>query len=166
MKTIKKMRHIFLLFALFIVSEPAVNAQKKNKEIPTTIKNLLDGQRYRFNALYVTPANGRQRFLTGGYILSVSKDTVISDLPYFGRAYSAPIGGIDGGIKFTSVDFQYSVVEKKNGGREITIKPKDARDIQQLILTVYNNGTAYLFVNSNNRQSISFNGNIQSPKTK
>ena len=40
----------------------------------------------------------------------------------------------------------------------IEIKPKDARDIQQLNLNLSRNGYGTLHINSQNRQSISFTG--------
>jgi hypothetical protein len=44
------------------------------------------------------------------------------------------------------------------------IQPKDASDIQDMSLTIYDNGRASLHVNSVNRQSISFDGYITEGK--
>ncbi len=166
MKTFKEILPFLLFMAVFTGNTNIVIAQKKVPAKEVEIKNLLGSQQYIFYAQSVTPFSGRQRFLTSDYTVTVSKDTVLSDLPYFGRAYAAPIGSNDGGIKFTSVDFEYKISERKKGGWEINIKPKDGQGVQQLALTIYNNGTAYLFVNSNSRQSISFNGYITGKKSK
>lgn len=166
MKTINQLCRICLFSIAFTGVATILTAQKKTSDKAVQIKNMLDSQRYVFHAKSVVPSSGRQRYLTSEYIVSISKDTVISDLPYFGRAYSASIGNTDGGIRFTSVKFTYSKVAGKKGSWKITIKPTDNRDVQQLLFTVYDNGTAYLTVNSNNRQSISFNGDINPSTTK
>ena len=166
MKTIKQLSRICLFSIVFTSFATVLTAQKKPSDKAVQITNMLDSQHYVFYAQSVLPASGRQRYLTSEYTLSVSKDTIICELPYFGRAYSAPIGNTDGGIRFTSVKFTYTKTAEKKGSWRITIKPTDYQDVQQLVLTVYDNGTAYLSVNSNNRQAISFNGSVRPSITK
>jgi hypothetical protein len=141
-----------------------VTAQKSTPAKEAVIKNLVNSQQYVFYAQSALPMSGRQRFLTSEYTLYVSKDTVISDLPYFGRAYSAPINLAGGGINFTSTSFDYQLKARKKGGWDITIKPKDTPEVQQLMMTIFENGTTSLRVSSNNRQPISFNGYITTRK--
>lgn len=127
-------------------------------------KALIDGQNFIFRAQSVTPQTGNMRQLSNDYYtLSITKDAVTSDLPYFGRAYSAPIDPTQGGMQFTSKKFDYDVQDKKKKW-EITIKTKDVNNATQMLLTVYDNGTAYLQVNSTNRQAISYNGVIEEKK--
>ena len=128
-------------------------------ETPAT-KNLIEAQLYTFKAQTANPASGGIRQLTSEYDLKISKDTVIAYLPYFGRAYSGPVDLTGGGINFTSMQFEYNVSRGKNNRWKIIIKPKDANDVQELSLTVFENGKADLYVRSNNRQPISFNGYI------
>ena len=163
----KRCKKIFpLIFLIIILSNCVlpVSAQQSGNAKEVVIKNLVDSQRYVFYAQSASPMSGRQKFLTSNYTIYISKDTVMSDLPFFGRAYSAPINAADGGIKFTSINFDYKSAARKKGGWDIIIKPKDAPDVQQFTLTIYTNGTAYLNVNSTNRQSISFNGYIAKKK--
>jgi len=142
-------------------------AQKKDSLKIAAVQHMIDSRNYTFKAQTMLPLSGRSRQLTSDYDLQVSPDKVVSSLPYFGRAYSAPIGTDDGGLQFTSKDVVYTSTPKKKGGWNISIKCKDVPDIQQLALSVYDNGTASLQVNSTNRQSISFTGYITAPnKTK
>src|SRR5689334_12089237 len=108
MKSLKSALPVFYsiiaLFGIMVTS----SAQKPAATGPT-VKAMIDSQDYVFQAQNVTPMSGRQRFLTSDYTVSVSRDTVDSDLPYFGRAYSAPINTTDGGIKFVSTDFDYKL---------------------------------------------------------
>lgn len=123
------------------------------------VREFLGNQSYRFIARYIQPQGGRQRFITGNYTLSITKDRVEADLPYIGRAYTAPMGR-DGGIRFSSTDFSYGAKETEDGTRELTITLHDSNDVRMLFLRVYPGGAADLSVNSNNRQAISYRGEI------
>jgi len=135
--------------------------QEKQTKKEATVKELIDAQHYTFEAQTAMPVGMRSRQLTSSYELKVRKDTVDAYLPYYGKAYVATIGSSDGGIQFKATDFQYTVAERKKGGWNITIVPKNAGDTRQLFLTVSVDGIATLQVNSNNKQSISFYGYIQ-----
>ena len=111
---------------------------------------------------------GKSVQLSPGYDLTVTKDRVTAYLPHFGRATTAPIDPTDGGIKFTSQSFVYNVKPRKNGGWDVMIDLKDVATVTALTLTFFDNGSATLDVNSNQRDPISFKGTISAfvpPKT-
>lgn len=85
-------------------------------------------------------------------------------MPYFGRAFVAPMNPSEGGIRFTSTDFNYTVKDRKKGGWDIAILPKDAKDVRQMLLSVTESGYGSLQVISNNRQQISYNGYLMERK--
>ena len=148
-----------LLSTTALVSLNTAFAQEKE----TAVKNMVESKNFVFKAQTMNPMTGRTRQLTSEYDLKILKDSIIAYLPYFGRAYSPPVNPNEGGIQFTSTDFEYKMTVRKKGGWDIQIKPKDARDVRQLDLSVFKNGSATLGVNSNNRQSISFNGHVEDP---
>lgn len=143
----------------------AQNNKKAAKE--AEIKRIVESKNYTFTARNVSPMRGMTRDLTSEYDLRITKDSVISFLPYFGRAYTAPMNPTEGGIKFTSTKFSYTLTAKKSG-YEVTIKPTDVRDVRVLILTITPSGYGNLTVTSNNRDLISFYGSIEenTPKKK
>jgi hypothetical protein len=100
---------------------------------------------------------------TSEYDLRISGDSLVSYLPYFGRAYSAPAPGERGGFNFTSSKFDYVIVPRKKGW-EINIKPKDVNDVREFALSVSEKGYATLRALSNNRQPISYTGYIAATK--
>jgi len=126
----------------------------------TALKNLLEGKNFIFQAQSAQPGRGTTRPLTAGYELRVSGDTLAAQLPYFGRAYSAPSNMTGGGIEFTSTHFGYALEAQKKGRWNITIEPKDDQDVRQMLLSVSENGYASLQVLSNNRDPITFNGMV------
>ena len=150
-----------LIFLLAMTVSIAAFSQNNKDDKAAQVKESVENRNYRFVAQTALPLQGRVRQLTTDYTLKVTKDTVIADLPYFGRAYSAPIGATNGGIQFTSTSFDYTSTEKKKGGWDISIKPKDTQDVRELTLSISATGYASLQVLSNNRQAISFNGYLK-----
>lgn len=127
------------------------------------ISERIESGYFTFIPRTARPTSGKSINLTSIYSLEVANDSIISFLPYFGRAYSPIIDPSEGGIKFTSTNFEYKKVEKKNSWY-ITIRPKDQRRSLDLYLNVYSNGTADLRVQEFNRQPISFYGEIDDYK--
>jgi hypothetical protein len=138
-----------------------VSAQDKKEE---AIKNMIETKNFTFVAQTASPTGAPLRQLSYGFDLNVLGDSVVSYLPYFGRAYSAPMDPTEGGFKFTSTKFDYTVTGRRKGGWDIIIKPKDAKDVRELALTAFDNGNSTLQVLSNNRQPITFNGYIAARK--
>lgn len=177
----KTLKNIFILCLLF-----SVTALKAQTDKATTQK-VIEAQNYVFVATMAFPMNTADiskvlNRLPGGnssgainlngsnYDLNVTKDSVVTYLPYYGRAYTARIGNNEGGIKFKSKDFSYTSEKRKKGGWIVTIKPKDVKDDYNsnynLTLNVTTTGYATLVVNSNNQQPITFNGYIAEQKVK
>ncbi|RYY33914.1 MAG: DUF4251 domain-containing protein [Sphingobacteriaceae bacterium] len=127
-----------------------------------SIKNKIDSATYTFKATWINPVRGIGRTLvTDNYDVRVTKDSVIAYLPYFGRVYmKAPINSSDGGLKFTSTNFDYKAVPKKKGGYRVTINIKDSDKANRLFFDISKNGTATLSTTGNYRDPINFNGNI------
>src|SRR5687768_16558096 len=90
-----------LLLSAIIAITFVTSAQEKD---PAKVRAMVESKNFVFKADYVNPQTGRSRNLTSEYDLTIKPGEVISYLPYFGRAYSAPINS-EGGIKFTSTDF-------------------------------------------------------------
>jgi len=156
---------LLLLAGLLILSFSGQAQDKKTQPAPSPMQKRIESKRFVFRAQTASPQRGGLIQLTGvGYTLKVSPDTIVCDLPYYGRAYTAPIGTSDVGMKFTSTQFEYAVKPKKKKGWIISIRTQDLSDNVRGTLTVFENGTASLFLSSNNRQSISYNGLVEESK--
>lgn len=152
------------LFVLFIfISVTSCFSTKKLKDT-RTVKEKIESQRYTFKADYVTPTSAgfQSRYLTSEYTLKVTPDTVQAYLPYFGRAYEAPFNPSEGGIKFTSTNFNYELKQgKKPGNWIINIKINDQRQLIELNFDVWDNGKGDLRVFDQSKQPISFQGELE-----
>ena len=155
-----------LLVSILTLTTYAQDSKKeREKAREDKVQSIINSKDFVFIAQTVVPTGGRTIYLNTAYSLRVSNDTLVADLPYFGRAYSAPINTTGGGIKLTSTEFDLKVQPRKKGGWDILITPKDARDVRQLFLTASKSGSASLQVTSNNRQAISFSGFIKETKS-
>jgi len=130
------------------------------------VKEAVESKNYVFTAQTALPMSGRARNLTSEYDLRVSPGTVISYLPYYGRAYQATIGSTGSPLDYTSKDFEYTITPGRKDGWTVTIKPKDYREVQSMTLSISSEGYATLQVTSTNRQAISFNGVVAPPRQK
>jgi hypothetical protein len=157
----KKLISFLLLTAALLPA--AVQAQEK-KDKEAAIKQLVESKNYVFKARTALPSSGRSRQLNTDFDLRISNDTLNSYLPYFGRAFTAPVYPSESPLNFTSTNFEYTVSDRKKGGWNILIVPKDVQDPRQMSLSVFDNGSASLTVTSNNRQPISFNGYIDAKR--
>lgn len=154
----------FCLLLITICGATSFLPVNKNDD-EATIENTINSKHYSFKASTATPLSGGLIQLSGSnYDLVVSPKTIQCNLPFFGRAYSAPYGSSDGGIKFASTDFEYSVKKKSKRGWSILIKPNDNSDVRLLTLNVSKSGYASLTVISNNRQQMFFGGMIAATK--
>ena len=131
----------------------------RSAEIEATEKLFYSGE-YVFQAETMQPSGYFSRRMDPGYKIIVSKDSIICNLPYVGRAYSAPIGQTDIGIKFISTQFSYTYKNRNKSGWIVTIKPKDDNEVRSITMTILDNQSASITIISNNRQPISFSGMI------
>ncbi|OIR05784.1 hypothetical protein GALL_122190 [mine drainage metagenome] len=154
-------------FAFLSFSNSTIAQDKKaekKKEKAQQIKSIVeDSVKYVFAAEIAIPQAGNMRNLTYGYDVTITKDTINSYLPYFGRAY----GGIEFGstkspLDFISTKFNYeSKSKKKTNGWDINIEIKDQTDVRKMIFSIFDNGSATLDVFFNSRSQISFNGYVK-----
>ena len=160
MKKIKTFSAIVLCAAITTFLISCSSSKKTTAPTGVAVQNLVDSQRFVFVAQTVFPMSGRSRQVTPDFNMVVTTDSIISNLPYFGRAFTAPINPAEGGIRFTSTNFEYDLRDNQKGKWDIVIRPKDASGIREVNMTIFENGSATVQVASINRQPISYNGYI------
>lgn len=127
------------------------------------IVQMVQSHEFNFVAEKMNPLRGPQRNLNSYYDLLVTGDTLKSFLPYYGRAFVAPIDPSKGGLRFNSYDFTYES-SKEDGRWNVAIIPKDVSDISKLTFTIFDNGNTTLHVNSVSKDPISFTGYVEKLK--
>ncbi len=129
----------------------------KQKEIDA----LVESKEYEFEAVMAYPQGTRNiDMTTNSNFLRFQKDTIHSEMPFFGRAYSGVgYGRGGGGLDFKGAIKDYSI---KKGKKSYTIKANVRGDSEtySVLLTVYFDGGASLSINSSNRSPITYRGEI------
>jgi hypothetical protein len=155
----------FLAFSItnVIAQEKTKKQLKEEKQLEKQKQTevLVNSKEFIFVANRVIPQSGKSINLTSDYNAEFHPDLINCDLPFYGRAYSGVGYGGDGGMKFEGKPTVFSV-EKNKKGYLIKAEVRGERDSYFLMLTVYFEGSAYLTINSNNRSSISYDGDIKS----
>ena len=163
-------RELSILLVLFSFLSMGCFAQEKSKkelkaerelEKQKEVKALIDSKNFIFEAQKVMPQGGGFIILDyNTYFLKFNTEKTTCDLPFFGRAYNIGYGR-DGGIKFEGKPEKVRIEKRKKSYIiKTTVKGKD--DVYDLMFTVFFDGGTTLSINSNNRASISYDGEIKS----
>jgi hypothetical protein len=140
--------------------------EEQNLAKQKKVEALLDSKEYEFVGNMAYPQRGRSIDLSSNSnYLRVKNDSVHSEMPYFGRAYSGVGYGNSGGLDFAGVMKDYSITK---GKKNFIIKAevKGVSDYYSITLTVYFDGGASLTISSNNRDSINYRGYVDYQKKK
>lgn len=139
----------------------------------TTLNKVLQNEEFTFMAEKALPTSydamrvanslpnynsARMTELDYGYSLILHKDELESVLPYFGRMYNAPFDSDKNSFRFTSKTFTIQKTDGRKKSKVLVIIPDDVQHIRRMILEVQPNGRAYLSVEANDRQPISYDG--------
>ncbi|MCO5237621.1 MAG: DUF4251 domain-containing protein [Chitinophagaceae bacterium] len=153
------------LAGTFLFISPGCSTSKKTASVSDeAMKHAIEADNWIFRADYALPQGARSRHLTSIYEVTNRKDTVIFFLPYFGRAYTAPVGETTSPLNFKTTDFDLNKTSNNKGKWEVTVRPKDNREVQSCNFTLFENGSGQLNVQMTNRSSISFNGTVRPGK--
>lgn len=159
----KTKKQILMLLLALLVGLPTLSAQskkEKKEQKKEAVKKLIASENYKIDVRTALPMRGRSIPLTSPYSLEIRNDSVISYLPYFGRAYSIPYGGGDG-LNFKAPLKEYDMEMDKKENAVIKFIARNPEDKYEYRVKVYSNGSASIDVNMQNRQSISFQGELE-----
>jgi hypothetical protein len=164
----RKIAHLGIALLIFLLLSQGCGTSRsaaEKEQIAAEIANAVNSSNFTFNATYAHPTGFRSRYLSPYYEVDVSPDTVDVYLPYFGRAYKAPTSASEGGYRFTSLDFDYSVEPGKRAGNwSVVISFNDLDRSVTFNFDIWENETSRLSIIDTDRQGISFQGNIVTTK--
>ncbi len=104
------------------------------------------------------PLRGSSKMVSN-YSIKVKDGVLISHLPFIGQAWRVPYGG-GHALNFDAPIVNYTVTQPRTDGYEIRIYVKTDEDEHLYRLTVFDNGRASLDVQSQNRDRISYTGEM------
>ena len=147
--------------AMILWSSCATSEEKAAQmaELSANVTNALNNRDYKISIDRMYPMRGSSRHVSFGYSVEVRKDTLISYLPYFGRAYNVPYGG-GKGLNFTAPIGSYQEYMRKNGLRHIEIGLSNEEDTYLYTIEVFDNGSSSVEVRARQRERIAYSGTI------
>ncbi|QSB28497.1 DUF4251 domain-containing protein [Flavobacterium sp. CLA17] len=169
-----KAKSLILLVLFCFLSLSVFSQEKSKKELRAEkelheqkeTEGLINSKNFVFNAEKANPLGYRMIILDyNTYTIKVTEENVVCDLPYFGRAYNVAYGSSDGGMKFEGKP-ENITIEKKKKSYSIKMIVKGKDDVYTLLFSVFFDGGTNVSVTSNNKASISYDGEIKAPKAK
>lgn len=156
------MKYVALFFVVLLAAcTTLTNAEKEElaAKKAQAIEQSLAGRRYTISVTSMNPIRGNVRQIAPDYSLTVKGDTIISYLPYFGRAYNVPYGG-GKGLNFTAPIKKYQSVKGRKGDTIIELVVDNSEDILTYRLDISSDGNASIDVAAGERDPISYTGQL------
>ena len=160
-----------VVFFVLIVA-PVISQEKTKKELKeerkiekqNQVEAMINAKEFVFVARTANPMGMRSVDLTTNTnYVKFKTDLIESYMPFFGQAYGGIGYGGDTGLKFTGKPEVFTVVKnKKNYQIDATVKGET--DLFRISLQVSYEGSASLSIISNNRNTISYTGEISAPE--
>ncbi|MCE1197556.1 MAG: DUF4251 domain-containing protein [Marinilabiliales bacterium] len=133
--------------------------EKRRLEKQQEIAALIDSKVFVFKAERAFPTGFQTMSLTSNpNFVRFAPERLEGSMPFFGKAYSAPLNG-EAGIKFDGKPVKFTVVKEKKGFR-IAAEVKGESEPYQLHLSVGLEGSATLSITSIHKSPISYAGEI------
>lgn len=164
-----KTKYLSSLFIFLSIATSLFAQEKSKKELKeeeklqkqTQIEALINSKDFIFVARYALPMGSRQVDLTTNpNYIKFNPDLMDGYMPFFGTATSGIGLGGDNTIKFKDKPESFSI-EKKKKNFQIDAKVKGENDIYRISLSVGFEGSSSLSIISNNRSTISYQGEIK-----
>ena len=151
----------FLGIVLFCAGQSlfAQSKQERKEQKERVVREIVDSGRIKIDVDRAVPMAGRSVNLSCPNSLEIHGDSILSYLPYFGRAYSAPYGGGEG-LTFKEVATEKEQTSEKKGSSEIKFRVKTKEDVYMFRVEVYPNGSVTINVTPVNKQAITFYGDV------
>lgn len=150
-----------VLITLFLLCATALMAAKPKDGVRNeAVSAALESRDYTIDVRTAMPSSGPSVQLNYSYNVKIKGDSLYCYLPYFGRAYSLPYGGGEG-LNFVTTTTDYKQQKAKRDMMRISFNARTREDTYRFTIEVFPNGSSFVQVSPNNKQSISFNGDME-----
>jgi hypothetical protein len=161
-----------LIVVIFLTMNSGFSQEKTKKELKEERKlekqkqteAMINAKEFVFVARTANPTGMRSvNLTTNPNFVKFQPEMIESEMPFFGRSYGAIGYGGDTGLKFKGKPEEFTIVkEKKN--YQVDAVVNGTTDKYRLSLSVGFEGSASLSITSNNRSTISYQGEISAPE--
>lgn len=132
---------------------------EREAAITRQVQEGLDTRHYTIAVDWMRPLGGMAQHVSSNYELKVNVDEVDSYLPYVGEAYRLPYGG-GKGLNFKGKIENYSINYLTSNRSHIEFQVNNGEDVYHFRIDVFNNGKAIIDIIAQDRDAISFDGEM------
>jgi hypothetical protein len=163
-----KPRVSFLILLMSLILTSAYSQEKSKKELKEEeklqkqkqIEDLINTKDFVFKARWALPMGTKQVDLsTNPNYVKFNPDLMDGYMPFFGTATSGIGYGGDNTIKFKDKPESFNIVKNKKNF-QVDAKVKGENDVYRVSLSVSFEGSSSMSIISNNRSTISYQGEI------
>jgi hypothetical protein len=163
-----KTKALYLAMLFLLILKPGFSQEKSKKELKEEkkietqkqVEAMINAKEFRFVGRTALPTGMRSVNLSSNpNYMKFQPEMIESEMPFFGKAYSAVGYGNDTGVKFKGKPEKFEVV-KKSKAFEIEAEVKGSGDNFRISLSVGFEGSASLSITSNKRSTITYQGDI------
>ncbi|SRX76181.1 DUF4251 domain-containing protein [Aequorivita antarctica] len=150
----------FILVSALAQEKDIKASTSQETENTSNIENLLNSKTFEFVANTAFPISGTPKNLVGsGYSVTFSPEKIVSNLPFYGRAYGGMALGRDKGMRFQGKPKNFTI--EKNKEYKVNTTVNDEGNTYLIALSVNDSGYASLTISSNDRGTISYQGEVK-----
>ena len=149
------------VMALVSCHTPQTNLQ--NNSAATALQHeQLPQLAFKVRASQMYPQRYYSRPVLSEFTLEVKDGWLYSNLPYIGQVHSPSFYSVSKGLNFEAPiqDFAKRRNEKKHNS-EFEFAVKNEEDSYVYVVTIYDNGTADIYVTAQKRDAIRFSGDLE-----
>ena len=132
---------------------------EREAAITRQVQECLDTRHYTIAVDWMKPLGGMARHVSSNFELKVNGEDMDCYLPYAGEAYRLPYGGGQG-LNFKGKIQNYTIDYPTSNRSHIEFMVNNVEDVYHFRIDVFNNGRAIIDVYAQDRDAISFDGEM------
>lgn len=150
------------MFALLLFASCATQQERAERrvKIKQAVEEAVANRQLHIDIRSMNTLRYGARTVMSSFFLELRRDTLRSYLPYLGQAHQAPISSPSIGLNFEAPVLRLTESRPKANLSRIEIDVKSQEDSYHYIIELFDTGDAYIHVNSQHRDPISFDGTI------
>lgn len=160
----KKLFVLFFSLALLAAcgtTHTSVDKAQAAQRRAAQVADSLQSGFYTVTFNFVIPQRLPSHHLTTDYSVRLLGDSIVSYLPYFGVAYRADYpASQESPLVFKSAVADYRMTPGRKDAYLISFKTRRNLELLQYQMEIFSNGNASLTVQSTDRETIMFNGQL------
>lgn len=150
-----------ILTLLLMACATTAERAARQAETASVVNAAVADRHYKITITQAYPQRGGSVNVSRDFFLEVKGDTLVSYLPFFGRAYRSLYGGTEKGLNFTETIRKYEQAKSKAGVTRIRMQARNEEDSYVYTVEIADNGKASIRVQAMERDDMRYDGDLE-----